>query len=148
MIPGRRTLLVLTMGLASLPILADQTQPLDKLIAEAEKAGDHQAELYGKVVRAEIDAARDSYNSGNTLAAQNSLQVAVHYSDKLLESAQQHPKHLKNAELGLRESVRRLQQIERELEFEERPPAKSAREHLERVDSELLKIMFVPPGHK
>lgn len=115
-------------------------EPVEQLIAEAQKADDHQPELYGRIVRQEVDTAKADYDAGKSEAAESALSAAVTYSDKLLESAREHPKHLKGTELALRETARRLLQTERELEFEQRPPAKEAREHLEQVDSELLNL--------
>ena len=140
---------MLALAGACLPLPAQKkpAEPIDKLIADAQKADDRQPELYGKVVRREVDAANDDYNSGKTEAAEGALSAAVTYSDKLLESARRHPKHLKGTELNLRETTRRLREIERELEFEQRPPAQAAREHLEKVDSELLNLELLG-GHK
>lgn len=138
--------LLLTVALSIVGLaFATVNTPVDELIKEAQNAGDRQPELYSKVVRQEVDAARDNYNSGNAPAAESALNAAVTYSDKLLESARQHRKHLKATELGLRETTRRLREVERELEFEQRPPAAAAREHLEQVDSELLKLELLAP---
>ena len=145
----RGRLIALIAAAACSPLPAQQKpQPLDPLIAAAQNAGDRQPELYGKVVRQEVDAARDDYNTGNAQAAESALNAAVTYSDKLLESAREHRKHLKGTELALRETTRRLREVERELEFEQRPPAAAARDHLEQVDSELLKLELLAPKEK
>lgn len=144
---GKLITLVLACGFVPLAAQDKPADPIDQLVAEAQKADDHQPELYGKVVRQEVDAAKVDYDSGKTEAAESALTAAATYSDKLLESARQHPKHLKRTEKGLRETARRLQQLERDLEFEQRPPAKAAREHLEIVDSELLNLELMG-GHK
>jgi len=142
----RGTLIALIAASACNPLPAQKkSQPLDQLIATAQNADERQPELYGKVVRQEVDDARADYSSGNAPAAESALNAAVTYSDKLLESARQHRKHLKGTELGLRETTRRLREVERELEFEQRPPAAAALEHLEQVDSELLKLELLAP---
>ena len=142
----RATLIALITAAVYIPLPAQKKpEPLDQLLAAAQNAGDRQPEIYGKVVRQEVDTAKDNYNSGNAPAAESALNAAVTYSDKLLESARQHRKHLKGTELGLRETTRRLREVERELEFEQRPPAAAAREHLEKVDSELVKLELLAP---
>jgi hypothetical protein len=132
---------------ASLLLAADD-EPLAKLIARADAATDHQAELYARVVQREVSLTSDDFAQGRDADAKTALDAVNLYSDKLLHSAQEHHKRLKETELSLRSAARRLHDLEQNLALEDRPIVKAADQHLQQVDSELLKIMFAPPEKK
>ena len=134
----------------SLPCLAAEQQPSDlaKLIARADAAGDEKAELYARVVEAEVSTAVHQFADGQNDAAFVSVDAVNDYSDKCLGAAQQRAKKLKQTEIALRESARRLHDLEQTLEFENRPKVKAAVQHVEDVRSKLLQIMFAPPHRK
>lgn len=122
-------------------------EPLQKLITEAQAAGDHQAEAYARIVQREVELAQQSYNSGDVQTTKTALDDVITYADKSLDAARMRRKHLKEAELKLRGSARRLEDLERSMTFEDRPPARAAREHVQQIDSEVLQLMFAP-AHK
>jgi len=129
-------------------LAAEQQPDLDKLIARADAAGEQKAELYARVVEAEVAAAEHQFAEGQSDAGFASVDAVNDYSDKCLAAAQQHAKKLKEAEIALRKSARRLRDVEQTLEFESRPKLKASVEHLEEVRSKLLQIMFAPPHKK
>ena len=135
---------ILAITLLLLPALthADDKEPLEKMIQKADAAGDHQAEAYAKVTRREIELASEAYKSGDIQQTAASLKGADTYADKALASAQQAHKHLKQAEIALRESARKLSELDRNMAVEDRPAAEETLRHLQTVDSELLQMML------
>src|SRR5438093_2316319 len=129
-------------------LAAEQQPDLDKLIARADAAGEQKAELYARVVEAEVAAAEHHFAEGESDAAFASVDAVNDYSDKCLAAAQQHARKLKQAEIALRQSARRLHDVEQSLEFENRPKVKAAVQHLDDIRSKLLQIMFAPPHKK
>jgi len=134
--------LFIAMLAAPMLLHSDDKEPIEKMIQKADAAGDHQAELYAKVVRREIELAADAYKSGDAQKTSGNLHDADIYADKALASAQQAHKHLKQAEIALRESSRKLFELDRSMALEDRPPAEETLKHLQSVDSELLQLML------
>jgi hypothetical protein len=142
---GLITALLLVISVAC---YAGDEEPLEKLIARADAGGDHQAELYARVVQREVAAASGSFAGGKPDDGFAAVNAINQYADKLLQSAQRHPKKLKDAELLLRNATRHLHDLEETLNYDQRPTVKSTYQHLAQVDSALLNIMFAPPMPK
>jgi hypothetical protein len=123
---------------------AREDEPLDKLIEKANSAGDHKAELFAKVARREVDIANDDFTRGDVQHAYDAVKAVSEYSDKALQAARQYHKKLKETEITLRETSRRLNDVEQTLAFEDRPLVKQVVEHVEDVRSDLLHLMFEP----
>ena len=145
---SKRGIVLLALS-AALLARADQPEPIDKLIARANAGGEHKTELCVKVIRREVELANADFTDGKVDQAFADVDAAVSFADKALDSAQHSRKDLKQSETLLRQASRRLNDIEQTLAFEDRPRVKEAVDHLERVRSEMLKIMFAPEGkHK
>src|SRR5207237_550130 len=87
-------------------LAAEQQVDLEKLIARADAAGEQKAELYARVVEAEVAAAEHQFAEGQSDAGFASVDAVNDYSDKCLAAAQQHAKKLKEAEIALRKSAK------------------------------------------
>lgn len=124
--------------------LAGDDEPIERLIERANSAGDHQAELFARVARREVDIANDAFARGNVQHAYEAVRAVSEYSDKALQAARQHRKKLKETEITLRQTSRRLNDVEQTLAFEDRPLVKQVVEHVEEVRSDLLHLMFDP----
>jgi len=121
-------------------------EPLEKLIARADAAGDEKALLYAKVAQREVEVADEHFTSGDIKQAYAAVQAIVDYSDKSLAAAKQHHKKLKETEIALRLTSRHLQDVEHTLALEDRPLVKTAVDHIEDIRGQLLQIMFAPPA--
>lgn len=146
---SRRLVLCLAMlvVLVVLPNRARAEEPPVELIQRAAAAQDHQAELYAQVIGREVELAKQDYDAGKLQEATTDVASIGTYGDKLLAAAKEHPKHLKQAEIKLREDSRRLHELEQTLDLDQRPPVKQAVEKLEQIRAELLQLMFAPPRH-
>ena len=139
---------LIALALSFCSLAAEQPADLGKLIARADAAGEQKAELYARVVVAEVAAVEHQFADGQNDTAFASVQAVNDYADKCLAAAELHAKKLKQTEIALRESARRLRDVEQTLEFDSRPKVKAAVQHLDEIRSKLLQIMFAPPHKK
>lgn len=136
------TLLVLGLMLASPSLLAGDEETIQELIAKAQSEPDQQAELYAKVARKQVELANNQFNQGDTAKAQAAVRDAVSYAQKALVSAKQTHKRLKQADITLRKTSRRLADVARSLAFEDRPPVNQAVDEIEEIREQILELMF------
>jgi len=140
--------LVISVALFSLLLsalaAARDDEPIEKLIERANSAGDHKAELYAKVARREVEIANEEFVKGEVQQAFAAVKAVSEYSDKALQAAHQYRKKLKETELTLRATSRRLNDVEQTLAFEDRPLVKQVVEHVEDIRTDLLHLMFAP----
>ena len=140
--------LVISVALFSLMLsalaAARDDEPIEKLIERANSAGDHKAELYAKVARREVEIANEEFVKGEVQQAFAAVKAVSEYSDKALQAAHQYRKKLKETELTLRATSRRLNDVEQTLAFEDRPLVKQVVEHVEDIRTDLLHLMFAP----
>ena len=134
-------LLNLLLGVAA---AARDDEPVEKLIERANSAGDHKAELFAKVARREVEIANDEFVKGDVQQAYAAVKAVSEYSDKALQAAHQYRKKLKETELTLRATSRRLNDVEQTLAFEDRPLVRQVVEHVEDIRTDLLHLMFAP----
>jgi len=134
-------LLNLLLGVAA---AARDDEPVEKLIERANSAGDHKAELFAKVARREVEIANDEFVKGDVQQAYLAVKAVSEYSDKALQAAHQYRKKLKETELTLRATSRRLNDVEQTLAFEDRPLVRQVVEHVEDIRTDLLHLMFAP----
>jgi len=140
--------LMIPIGLLGLALTAlapaRDDEPIEKLIEKANSAGDHKAELFAKVARRQVEIANDEFVKGDVQQAYAAVRAVGEYSDKALQAAHQYRKKLKETELTLRATSRRLNDVEQTLAFEDRPLLKQVVEHVEDIRSDLLHLMFAP----
>jgi DNA repair exonuclease SbcCD ATPase subunit len=136
--------LCLLVSLLTVLAFAGDDEPIEKLIERANSGGDHKAELYAKVARREVELANQYFSGGEAEKAIAAVKAVSEYSDKALEAARQSHKKLKETEITLRQTSRRLNDVEETLAFEDRPVVKGVINHVEDVRTELLHLMFDP----
>lgn len=95
-----------------------------------------------RVVRQEIAIADQYFKDGDVDKGQAAVDDAVHYTELAGAALQKNSKHLKEAEIILREAVRRLEEIRRGLGYEDQPAVQKAEDRMEKIRHDLLTQMF------
>ena len=95
-----------------------------------------------RVVRQEIAIASQYFNDGDVDKGQAVVDEAVQYAETAEAAANKHSKHLKEAEIILREALRRLEEIRRTLAYDDQAPVQKAEDRMEKVRGTLLSQMF------
>jgi hypothetical protein len=140
-----RKVMAITLLLASIVLCAWagwDDEPIEKLIAHAETRNDSQAEYCADVARREVEIANQYYASGEVDKAEEAVKMAVTYSQKALDAGKRTHKKLKETDLTLRKTSRRLNDVEQTLALEDKPLVREAVEKIEHVRSQLLVVMF------
>ena len=120
-------------------------EPLEALKARAESARPQdQAPLFAAISRREVNEADRFYNEGDIAKAKQAVDDVVLYAGRAGEAAQKSGKHVKNTEISLRETARRLDDLRKTLGFEERPYVEAAVKEVEKHRQKLLEHMFGP----
>ena len=120
-------------------------EPLEALKARAESARPQdQGPLLAAIARREVNEADRFYTEGDIAKAKQAVDDVVLYARRATEAAQRSGKHLKNIEISLRETARRLDDVRKTLSFEDRPYVEAAVKQVESSRQELLERMFGP----
>ena len=118
-------------------------EPLEVLKARAESARPQdQAHLFATIARREVDEANRFYIQGDIANAKNAVNEVVRYAGRAAEAAQKSGKHVKNTEIILRETARRLDYVGKTLNFEDRADVEAAVKQVESRRQQLLDQMF------
>jgi len=129
-----------------LPILAlgkNADEPLDALKARAEKARPQdQVHLFAEIASREVNEADRFYTDGDIAAATKAVDDLVSYAARAADAAQKTGKHLKDTEILLRSTARRLDDVRKTLNFEDRPYVDAAVKQVEKDRQQLLDLMF------
>lgn len=136
------TLLVMVLA-AVFPAFADE-ETFQELLAKAQAPGDRQAELYAKLARRQVEIADDHFNKGEVAQGQAAVKEIVNFAGKALQSAKQAKKRLKQTEITLRKTSRRLADVAKTLAFEERPAVNQAVQEIEEIRNQMLELLFGP----
>ena len=140
----REVPIALTMAIAFscfVPAFADD-ESIEELLAKARESRDHQAEIYAKVARRQVEVANGLFVDGDPAKAHAAVDEAVKYAGMALESAKQTRKRLKQADITLRKTSRRLSDIAGTLAFVDRPAVNDAVKQIEALRMQLLEVMF------
>ena len=131
--------------LSAFAVARSADEPLDALKARAENAKPQdQAHLFATIARREVNEADRLYTEGNITNATEAVDEVVHYAARATEAAQKSGKHLKDTEILLRTTSRRLDDVGRTLNFDDRPYVEAAVKQVEKLRQELLVRMFGP----
>jgi len=123
---------------------ADQ-KTLDQLKAEADHAsGGHQAKLCADVASRLVEVANQQFNDGKSREGQATVQEVLSYATKARDVAIEHHAKMKEIEIELRETQRRLNSVKRTLAVEDRVPVDGVEKKLEQFRQDLLDAMFAP----
>jgi hypothetical protein len=128
---------------APLPAFADD-ESFQELLAKAQAPGDRQAELYAKLARRQVEVANEHFNKGEVAQGHAAIKEIVNFAGKALASAKQARKRLKQTEITLRKTSRRLADVGKTLAFEDRPAVNQAVEEIEGIRDQVLELLFGP----
>ena len=124
------------------PRLFAGEESLEKLIAKAEAGGDKQSEQYVDVARRYADLAGQHFSAGESAKAQEDVKNIVSYAEKARATVGRSEGRIKQTELKMHKLQRRLQEVARAADADDRPPVTAATEHVEELRSELLDLLF------
>ena len=136
----RGALVLAVAGLALAQAAPDRVAHLKAKAATANPVD--QEKLFLEIVRAEFDAAKAAFASGNAQQAQGALADLEDYAQRAARLAVDHRKRLKNTEIELRKVSDRLKNLKPTLTFEERVPVQNTIDHLEKLRTDLMSTMF------
>src|SRR5437879_5324772 len=100
------------------------------------------ARIYADIARDLVELANQQFTDGQVEKAQSSIKEAVTYSEKSAASAQEKGKKIKNTEITLRETARRIEEVRRTLAVDDQPPLVTAVARIEELRRQLLDHMF------
>jgi len=133
--------------LSAFAVAKSAEEPLDALKARAENAKPQdQAHLFATIARREVNEADRFYTEGDITNATKAVDDVVHYAARATEAAQKSGKHLKDTEIVLRATARRLDDVGRTLNFDDRPYVEAAVKQVEKLRQQLLDHMFGAPS--
>ena len=90
----------------------------------------------------DIEAADHGYAASNDAVARTAIDSAVHDATRAVDCALDSPHMQKKAEIELRKLSRRMTEIARSLEVEERPYVSNAQAEIEKQRDRLLHALF------
>jgi len=142
------------LGLALLtfcPCLAQTpAMPVDGMIAhidELKNKAEHKGEadrgrIYADIAHELVELANAQFTNGDPDKGQASIRSAVDYAEKSASSAEEKGHKIKNAEITLRQTARRIDEVRKTLDIDNQPPLKDAVDRLEQLRKQLLQRMF------
>lgn len=135
--------------LATALSFAKDQKPLDELKAEAEKAtGGHQAQLYAQLAERSVDVADQQFTQGYAVQGHETVKQVLEYASKAHDIALETRRKMKEIEIRLRETQRRLANVRRTLAAEDRPALEAVEKKLADFRQDLLDAMFAPKKQK
>ena len=133
--------------LSAFSVAKSADEPLDALKARAENTKPQdQAHLFATIARREVNEADRLYTEGDISNATKAVDDVVHYAARATEAARKSGKHLKDTEILLRATARRLDDVGRTLNLEDRPYVETAVKQVEKLRQQLLDHMFGAPS--
>lgn len=140
----KKILLISLLLLAAIGLLAAE-KSIDAKKAEADKAsGGHQAKLCSELAEQLVSVADQQFNDGNSQQGQATVQDVLKYASKARDAAIQSHDSLKQTEIHLRETQRRLESLKRSLSVDDRPAVDAVEKQIEQFRQDLLDAMFPP----
>ena len=135
--------------LATFSIARSGDEPLDALKARAENAKPQdQAQLFAAIARREVNEADRLYTDGDIVAASKAVDEVVRYAGRAADAGHKSGKHLKDTEIVLRATARRLDDVRKTLNFEDRAYVETAVKQVEKFRQQLLDQMFSAPSRE
>jgi hypothetical protein len=117
-------------------------EPLEKLIAKAEAGGEKQSELYVDVAQRYANQAGQHFSAGESDKAKDEIKNTVSYAEKARAVVGRSESRIKQTELKMHKLQRRLEEVARAADADDRPPVTAAAQHVEELRSELLDLLF------
>jgi hypothetical protein len=122
-------------------------EPLETLKTRAESARPQdQPHLFATIARREVNEADRFYTVGDIASATKAVDELVRYAARAAEAAQKTGKQLKSTEIVLRETARRLNDVSKTLNFDDRTYVEAAVKQVEKSRQQILDQMFGLPS--
>src|SRR5215831_17904090 len=135
--------IIVLLMLSSLSLLAQRS--VDGLKEEADHAeGGHQAKLCSELAQYLVGVADQQFTQGNTDQGQATVQDILKYAQKARDAAVKSHSNMKDTEIRLRATQRRLEEVKRTLAVDDRPPLDVVEKKIEQFRQDLLDAMFPP----
>ena len=129
--------------LAPLSCLALAGESLAELKAKAAAAtGGERAMLCARVAREEVELANRHFTDGDVNQGHAAVREAVAYAEKARDAARPSKKKIKQTEISLGKTARRLNDIGKTLALDDRPAVEQAVKELQHIQDQLLEAMF------
>jgi hypothetical protein len=136
-----RIAMVLLLALPALAVPGDESLEQLKAKAAASSGGDR-AVLYAEVARQEVELANQHFTDGNVDQGHAAVREVVAYARKAATAARNSKKKLKETEMSLRQTARRLSDIGATLAVDDRPAVEQAVKDIYTIEDQLLEVMF------
>jgi hypothetical protein len=118
-------------------------ETVEQLKARAESAKPpQQVKLFLQLAERRFDAADASYKQGDADSGKAVVDEVVSYCERAASAANSTGKHLKDAEIRIRDLQRKVDGLRQSVGYDERPPLRAAVDRLEKIRSDLLATMF------
>jgi hypothetical protein len=138
-----RILIIVALLFATAAAAADHQADYAALKTRAAAAKDRdQDKLYAQLAMSATAVANEQYTAGDVTKAQASIDEAVTFAEKARDAAVHSNKNLKQTEITLRETSRRMEDLRRSLALEDRPYLETAINRIETIRKQLLDQMF------
>ena len=116
---------------------------IEQMKASAERAsGGSQARQYAELAKYLVDVADQQFTQANVEQAQATIQEVVNYCLKARDASLKSHGKMKETEIILRETQRRVEAVKRTLAAEDRPPLDQVEKKIEQYRQDLLDEMF------
>jgi len=141
-----RTLGTVTVVIFFLCTMSPSAQrSVEGLKEEADRAeGGHQAKLCSELAQYLVGVADQQFTQGNTEQGQAIVQDILKYAQKARDAAIKSHDQMKQTEIRLRETQRRVESLKRTLSVDDRPPLDEVERKIEQFRQDLLNAMFGP----
>jgi hypothetical protein len=140
--------LLLLLFMIPLTMLADlrsiQAEP--NLEKRSELALAHADDLIDEARKAYKDSDEKAFN-GAIIEVRESVELSHKSLDETGKAARRNPKYFKRAELKMRSIIRRLDNLEKEVGLEDRPPVQDALKRVHEIHDEIL-LNIMTQKHK
>ncbi|HUR37617.1 MAG TPA: hypothetical protein VM009_07350 [Terriglobales bacterium] len=141
----RRFLLscMLMVGLASWSVAQAPPSAIEELKTKAESMKDYErGKIYSEIARELTEQANRQFADGQLEPALETVKQVIEFSEKASASAKLRNKKTKDTEINLRRTARRLEEVERSLAVEDRPPVRAAVEKVDAIRKDLLEFFL------
>jgi hypothetical protein len=140
----KKSIPIVVLLLAGLSASAFQRN-IEQMKAAAERAsGGNQAKQYAELAKYLVDIADQQFTQGNVEQAHATMRDVANYAAKAHDASLQSHGKMKDTEIILRETQRRVEAVKRTLAVEDRPAMDMIEKKIEQLRQDLLDEMFAP----
>ena len=119
---------------------------IENMKAEADSAqGGRQAALYAQLADVLVSVAGQQFDKDDNQGGQATVQDVLKYATRAHDLALYYRDKMKETEITLRSTQRRLDSLKRTLSAYERPSVERVEKQLEQFRQDILDAMFAPP---